>query len=130
MPNRRVPELWVWTVISTRPLAAVCALGMPLVRSLVTGLALEQLFFSRSPALKDRLRRTWAQSVEGAAQAAQLSEDRLLAVARPVLHALDEDPVGFALRRVAGEQGTRLVQLHVVHDSITSISTRRLRIAS
>lgn len=46
---------------------AVTRLGMGLVRSLVTGLALEQLFFSRSPALKERLRRTWANSLEVAA---------------------------------------------------------------
>lgn len=52
---------------------AITRLGMPLVRSLVTGLALEQLFFSRSPALKDRLRRTWAQSIEVAALAQVLA---------------------------------------------------------
>lgn len=46
---------------------AVTRLGIGLVRSLVAGLALEQLFFSRSPALKERLRRTWTQSVEVAA---------------------------------------------------------------
>lgn len=52
---------------------AITRLGMPLVRSLVTGLALEQLFFSRSPALKERLRRTWAQSIEVAALAQVLA---------------------------------------------------------
>lgn len=46
---------------------AITRLGMGLVRSLVQGLALEQLFFSRSPALKERLRRTWANSLEVAA---------------------------------------------------------------
>lgn len=46
---------------------AVTRLGMGLIRSLVTGLALEQLFFSRSLALKERLRRTWANSLEVAA---------------------------------------------------------------
>lgn len=46
---------------------AVTRLGIGLVRSLVAGLALEQLFFSRSPVLKERLRRTWTQSVEVAA---------------------------------------------------------------
>jgi HD-like signal output (HDOD) protein len=52
---------------------AITRLGMPLVRSLVTGLALEQLFFSRSPALKERLRRTWAHSLEVAALAQVLA---------------------------------------------------------
>ena len=52
---------------------AVSRLGMALVRSLVTGLALEQLFFSRSPPLKERLRRTWAQSLEVAALAQVLA---------------------------------------------------------
>lgn len=48
---------------------AVTRLGIGLVRSLITGLALEQLFFSRSPVLKERLRRSWAQSLEVAALA-------------------------------------------------------------
>lgn len=48
---------------------AVTRLGIGLVRSLVSGLALEQLFFSRAPLLKERLRRTWAQSLEVAALA-------------------------------------------------------------
>jgi HD-like signal output (HDOD) protein len=52
---------------------AITRLGMPLVRSLVTGLALEQLFFSRSPALKERLRRTWSHSLEVAALAQVLA---------------------------------------------------------
>ncbi|MGQ0530884.1 MAG: HDOD domain-containing protein [Panacagrimonas sp.] len=52
---------------------AVTRLGIGLVRSLVTGLALEQLFFSRSPALKERLRRSWEQSLEVAALAQVLS---------------------------------------------------------
>lgn len=46
---------------------AVTRLGIGLVRSLVSGLALEQLFYSRAPALKERLRRSWAQSLEVAA---------------------------------------------------------------
>lgn len=46
---------------------AVTRLGIGLVRSLVAGLALEQMFFSRTPALKERLRKSWAQSVEVAA---------------------------------------------------------------
>ena len=46
---------------------AVTRLGIGLVRSLVTGLALEQVFVSRSPMLKARLRRTWTQSLEVAA---------------------------------------------------------------
>ncbi|WP_420468280.1 HDOD domain-containing protein [Panacagrimonas sp.] len=46
---------------------AITRMGMGLVRSLVTGVALEQLFFSRSPTLKARLRQTWAQSLEVAA---------------------------------------------------------------
>lgn len=46
---------------------AVARLGLGLVRSLVAGLALEQLFFSRSLVLKDRLRRSWATSLEVAA---------------------------------------------------------------
>ncbi|TDU24347.1 HD-like signal output (HDOD) protein [Panacagrimonas perspica] len=52
---------------------AVTRLGMGLVRSLVTGLALEQLFFSRAPALKERLRKTWANSLEVAALAQVLA---------------------------------------------------------
>lgn len=52
---------------------AVARLGIGLVRSLVAGLALEQLFFSRSPALKDRLRRSWATSLEVAALAQVLA---------------------------------------------------------
>lgn len=46
---------------------AVTRLGMGLVRSLVAGLALEQLFFSRSMALKERLHRSWSSSLEVAA---------------------------------------------------------------
>jgi HD-like signal output (HDOD) protein len=46
---------------------AVTRLGMGLVRSLVAGLALEQLFFSRAPALRERLRRIWTDSLEVAA---------------------------------------------------------------
>lgn len=52
---------------------AVARLGMGLIRSLVTGLALEQLFLARSPALKERLRRTWANSLEVAALAQVLA---------------------------------------------------------
>ncbi len=52
---------------------AVTRLGMGLVRSLVTGLALEQLFFSRSPMLRQRLRSTWTQSLEVAALAQVLA---------------------------------------------------------
>lgn len=55
---------------------AVARLGMSLVRSLVAGLALEQLFFSRSPALKDRLRRSWTASLEVAALAQVLASHR------------------------------------------------------
>lgn len=54
---------------------AITRLGMGLVRSLVQGLALEQLFFSRSPALKERLRRTWANSLEVAALAQVLASN-------------------------------------------------------
>lgn len=52
---------------------AVTRLGMALIRSLVTGLALEQLFFSRSPGLKERLHRSWTQSLEVAALAQVLA---------------------------------------------------------
>ena len=52
---------------------AVTRLGLGLVRSLVTGLALEQLFVSRSPLLKERLRRCWSNSLEVAALAQVLS---------------------------------------------------------
>jgi HD-like signal output (HDOD) protein len=54
---------------------AVARLGLGLVRSLVQGLALEQLFFSRSPALKERLRRTWSNSLEVAALAQVLASN-------------------------------------------------------
>ena len=62
---------------------AVTRLGMGLVRSLVTGLALEQLFFSRAPALKERLRKTWANSLEVAALAQVLASQ--CTVLRPEL---------------------------------------------
>lgn len=52
---------------------AVARLGLGLVRSLVTGLALEQLFISRSPALRERLRRSWTHAVEVAALAKVLA---------------------------------------------------------
>lgn len=52
---------------------AVMRLGTGLVRSLVSGLALEQLFFSQSPALRERLRRSWAHSLEVAALAQVLA---------------------------------------------------------
>ncbi len=62
---------------------AVTRLGIGLVRSLVSGLALEQLFYSRAPALKDRLRKTWAQSLEVAALAQVLCSN--CTVLRPEL---------------------------------------------
>jgi len=52
---------------------AVARLGMGLLRSLVTGLALEQLFIARSPCLRAHLRRTWTHSVEVAALAQVLA---------------------------------------------------------
>lgn len=52
---------------------AVMRLGTGVVRSLVSGLALEQLFFSRSPAMRERLRRSWAHSLEVAALAQVLA---------------------------------------------------------
>lgn len=52
---------------------AVTRLGIDLLRNLVTGLALDQLFFSRSPVLKERLRRSWEHSVEVAALAQVVS---------------------------------------------------------
>lgn len=52
---------------------AVTRLGIGLVRSLVSGLALEQLFLSKSPALRERLRRSWAHSLEVAALAQVLA---------------------------------------------------------
>lgn len=52
---------------------AVMRLGTGVVRSLVSGLALEQLFFSKSPAMRERLRRSWAHSLEVAALAQVLA---------------------------------------------------------
>jgi HD-like signal output (HDOD) protein len=52
---------------------AVARMGLGLVRSLVAGLALEQLFFSRSVMLKDRLRRSWSNTLEVAALAQVLA---------------------------------------------------------
>lgn len=54
-------------------LQAVTRLGAGRVRNLVSGLALEQLFFSKSVALRERLRRCWAHSLEVAALAQVLA---------------------------------------------------------
>ena len=52
---------------------AVARLGLGLLRSLVTGLALEQLFIAKSPSLRERLRRSWTHSLEVAALAQVLA---------------------------------------------------------
>lgn len=62
---------------------AVARLGLGLLRSLVTGLALEQLFIARSPGLRARLRRAWTHSVEVAALSQVLA--RHCTVLRPEL---------------------------------------------
>lgn len=52
---------------------AITRLGLQMTRLLVTGLAVEQLFVSRSPWLQERLRQSWARSTEVAALAQVLA---------------------------------------------------------
>lgn len=53
---------------------AVTRLGLQMTRLLVTGLAVEHLFVSRSPWLQQRLRLTWSRSTEVAALAQVLAK--------------------------------------------------------
>lgn len=52
---------------------AIARLGLELTRLLVSGLAIEQMFTAKSLLLKERLRRSWARSVEVAALAQVLA---------------------------------------------------------
>jgi HD-like signal output (HDOD) protein len=60
---------------------AVTRLGLQMTRLLVTGLAVELMFVSRSPQAQDRLRKTWVRSTEVAALAQLLA--RHCTVLRP-----------------------------------------------
>jgi len=60
---------------------AVTRLGLQMTRLLVTGLAVELLFVSRSPQVQERLRKSWLRSVEVAALAQLLA--RHCTVLRP-----------------------------------------------
>lgn len=62
-PGRRIDNL----------AQAITRLGLQMTRLLVTGLAVEHLFVSRSPFLQERLRQTWQHSVEVAALAQVLA---------------------------------------------------------
>jgi HD-like signal output (HDOD) protein len=54
---------------------AVTRLGLQMTRLLVTGLAVEHLFVSKSPWLQQRLRRSWTRSTEVAALAQVLAKN-------------------------------------------------------
>jgi HD-like signal output (HDOD) protein len=62
-PGRRIENL----------AQAITRLGLQMTRLLVTGLAVEHLFVSRSPFLQQRLRQSWTRSVEVAALAQVLA---------------------------------------------------------
>ena len=104
---------------------AVTRLGMGLVRSLVTGLALEQLFFSRTPALKERLRRTWAQSLEVAALAQVLASH--CTVLRPelaMLAGLSHEIGALPVIRMAESMGEEITDMAALDRAIRNLQPR------
>lgn len=104
---------------------AVTRLGMGLVRSLVTGLALEQLFFARSPALKERLRRTWTQSLEVAALSQVLaSHCTMLRPELAMLAGLSHEIGALPVIRMAESLGEDSTDMAVLDRAIRNLQPR------
>ncbi len=104
---------------------AVTRLGMALVRSLVTGLALEQLFFSRTPALKERLRKTWANSLEVAALAQVLaSHCTMLRPELAMLAGLSHEIGALPLIRMAESLGEEVTDMAALDRTIRTLQPR------